>query len=182
MEVERVRVQSLAHGGLHELPAQFIRPASERPENSKALVGVTVPVVSLSQPHDVVVDEISRACSEWGFFLLTDHDVSPAAILRLKEVGEEFFNLPLKEKESYANDPSSGRFDGYGTKMTKNLDEKVEWVDYFFHVMHPPKKVNYDIWPKNPSSYRYVYRSISHISLHIDHKIRGGTMLGPDLL
>ncbi|XP_058219411.1 flavonol synthase/flavanone 3-hydroxylase-like [Rhododendron vialii] len=150
------RVQALANGGLQELPDQFIRPAHERPENSKAIDGVTVPVISLSQPHDVVVDEITRACSEWGFFLLTDHDVSPGAIRRLKEVGEEFFNLPQKEKESYANDPSSGRFDGYGTRMTRNLDEKVEWVDYFFHVMHPSPKVNYDFWPKNPPSYREV--------------------------
>ncbi|KAG5544888.1 hypothetical protein RHGRI_017373 [Rhododendron griersonianum] len=171
MEVERVRVQSLAHEGLHVLPAQFIRPASERPENSKALDGVTVPVISLSQPHDVVVDEISRACSEWGFFLLTDHDVSPVAILRLKEVGEEFFNLPLKEKESYANDPSSGRFDGYGTKMTKNLDEKVEWMDYFFHVMYPPKKVNYDIWPKNPPSYRGAIEEYSRELQQVTNKL-----------
>ncbi|KAI8551235.1 hypothetical protein RHMOL_Rhmol06G0169100 [Rhododendron molle] len=141
------------------------RPPHKRPENSKAIDGVTVPVISLSQPHDVVVDETTRACSEWGFFLLMDHDVSPGAIRRLKEVGEEFFNLPQKEKESYANDPSSGRFDGYGTRMTRNLDEKVEWVDYFFHVMHPPPKVNYDFWPKNPPSYRvYIVTKIEEIA------------------
>ena len=46
MEVERV--EALSYGGLRELPAQFIRPAHERPENSKAVEGVTVPVVSLS--------------------------------------------------------------------------------------------------------------------------------------
>lgn len=154
MEVERV--QALSHVTLHELPAKFIRPAHEQPENSKAIEGVTVPVISLSQPHDVVVNELSKACSEWGFFLITDHGIEPSLIGRLKEVGEEFFKLPQKEKESYANDPSSGSFEGYGTKMTKNLDEKVEWVDYYFHIMHPPKKLNHDMWPKNPSSYRGV--------------------------
>nr|AUM57430.1 flavonol synthase [Camellia fraterna] len=154
MEVERV--QALSDVTLHELPANFIRPAHEQPENSKAIEGVTVPVISLSQPHDVVVDELSMACSEWGFFLITDHGIEPSLIGRLKEVGEEFFKLPQKEKESYANDPSSGSFEGYGTKMTKNLDEKVEWVDYYFHIMHPPKKLNHDMWPKNPSSYRGV--------------------------
>nr|AXC07424.1 flavonol synthase [Camellia sinensis] len=154
MEVERV--QALSHVTLHELPAKFIRPAHEQPENSKAIEGVTVPVISLSRPHDVVVDALSKACSEWGFFLITDHGVEPSLIGRLKEVGEEFFKLPQKEKESYANDPSSGSFEGYGTKMTKNFDEKVEWIDYYFHVMHPPKKLNLDMWPKNPSSYRGV--------------------------
>ncbi|GLT73507.1 hypothetical protein SLA2020_453610 [Shorea laevis] len=37
MEVQRV--QALAFGGLKELPEQFIRPAHERPENSKAVEG-----------------------------------------------------------------------------------------------------------------------------------------------
>ena len=35
------------------------------------------------------------------------------------EVDQEFFALPQKEKETYANDPSTGKFEGYGTKMTK---------------------------------------------------------------
>lgn len=155
MEVERV--QALAYGGLKELPAQFIRPAHERPENSKPVEGVKVPVVSLSQSnHDLLVKEIYEACSQWGFMLVTDHGISPDLIQRLQEVGQEFFKLPQEEKEAYANDPSTGKFEGYGTKMTKNQDEKVEWVDYFFHLMSPPNKVNYDFWPKHPPSYRYV--------------------------
>ncbi len=164
-------MQALSHVTLHELPAKFIRPAHEQPENSKAIEGVTVPVISLSQPHDVVVDELSKACSEWGFFLITDHGIEPSLIGRLKDVGEEFFKLPQKEKESYANDPSSGSFEGYGTKMTKNLDEKVEWVDYYFHIMHPPKKLNHDMWPKNPSSYRGVTEEYNVEILRTTNKI-----------
>ncbi|PSS31792.1 Flavonol synthase/flavanone 3-hydroxylase [Actinidia chinensis var. chinensis] len=169
MEVERV--QALSHGGLHELPAQFIRLPHERPENSKAVEGVTVPVISFSQPHDVVVEEIFKACSEWGFFLLTDHEIEPSLIGRLKEVGEEFFKLPQKEKESYANDPSTGSFEGYGTKMTRNLDEKVEWVDYYFHFMSPPSRVNLDIWTKNPPSYRGVTEEYNGELLKITNKL-----------
>ncbi|XP_059630240.1 flavonol synthase/flavanone 3-hydroxylase-like [Cornus florida] len=169
MEVQRV--QALAHGALHELPEQFIRPANERPENTKAVEGMTVPVIPLSLPHDVLVDEISKACSEWGFFLITDHGVASQLIQRLREVGEEFFELPQKEKESYANDPSNGKFDGYGTKMTQNLDEKVEWVDYFFHIMYPPSKVNHDVWPKNPPSYREVTEKYNEEMLGVTNKL-----------
>uniref|UniRef100_A0A7N2LRP7 Non-haem dioxygenase N-terminal domain-containing protein n=1 Tax=Quercus lobata TaxID=97700 RepID=A0A7N2LRP7_QUELO len=148
------RAQALALVGLNKLPAQFIRPAHERPENTVAVVGVTVPVISLSQPHDVVVREVAEACQEWGFFLLTDHGISPSLIQRLKEVGQEFYELPQEEKEAHANDAASGKFEGYGTKMTKNLEEKVEWIDYYFHLMAPASKVNYDAWPKNPPAYR----------------------------
>ena len=156
------RVQALACiGNLKELPEKFIRPADERPENTKPLEGVTVPIISLMESDgDLLVKEIHKACSEWGFFLLKDHGISFGLIEKLQEVGMEFFKQPQEEKEKYANDPSIGKFEGYGTKMTKNLDEKVEWVDYFFHIMSPPSQVDYQIWPQIPSSYRYVNQSI----------------------
>ncbi|KAH7567867.1 hypothetical protein ACOSP7_009915 [Xanthoceras sorbifolium] len=170
MEVERV--QALSYGGLNELPAQFIRPTHERPENSKPIEGVKVPVISLSQPdHHVLVKDIFEACNQWGFFLITDHGISPSLIQRLQEVGQEFFKLPKEEKEAYANDPSSGKFEGYGTKMTKNQDEKVEWVDYFFHLMTPKTKINYDHWPKNPPSYREVTDAYNKEILRITYQL-----------
>ncbi|KAK6938443.1 Non-hem dioxygenase N-terminal domain [Dillenia turbinata] len=169
MEVERV--QALAYGGLHELPAEFIRPANERPENTKAIEGVHVPVISLSLPHDVLVCEIDKACSEWGFFLITDHGIPGPLIERLQEVGQEFFKLPQEEKEKYANDPSKGSFEGYGTKMTKNLEQKVEWVDYFFHLMSPPSKVNHDIWPQKPDTYRGVTEEYKKELLRVTYQL-----------
>ncbi|KAI4389152.1 hypothetical protein MLD38_001408 [Melastoma candidum] len=154
MEVERI--QALATAGLDVLPSQFVRPAHERPENSKAIEGVTVPVVSLKGSHEDSVRALRSACSEWGFFLLTDHGIPLELINRLKDVGIEFFSQPQSVKEKYANDPSKGSFEGYGTKMTKNHDEKIEWIDYFFHVMSPPSRVKHEIWPQNPPSYREV--------------------------
>ncbi|KAK4275770.1 hypothetical protein QN277_018798 [Acacia crassicarpa] len=73
MEVERV--QHLACGPLKELPAQFIRPVDERPENTKAVEGVRLPVISLSLPHDLLVKQIAEAASEWGIMLITDHGI-----------------------------------------------------------------------------------------------------------
>jgi len=172
MEVKRV--QTLAFNQLKELPPQFIRLANERPENTKAMEGVNVPMISLSQPHHILVKKITEAASEWGFFVIIDHGISQKLIQSLQDVGQEFFSLPQKEKEAYANDPSNGKFDGYGTKMTKNLEEKVEWVDYYFNLMSPPSKVNYDMWPKNPPLYRLVLTLSTFVTtffirlLHID--------------
>ncbi|XP_028780012.1 flavonol synthase/flavanone 3-hydroxylase-like [Neltuma alba] len=169
MEVERI--QCLASGLLKELPAQFIRPADERPENTKAVEGVTAPVISLSLPHDILVKQVAEAASDWGIFLVTDHGISPTLISQLQEVGQQFFALPQKEKEAYANDPSTGSFEGYGTKMTKNLEQKVEWIDYYFHRMTPPSKVNYDMWPKNPPSYREVTEEYTKQLLSLTDKV-----------
>ncbi|KAK7351134.1 hypothetical protein VNO77_10355 [Canavalia gladiata] len=169
MEVERI--QTLALNQLKELPPQFIRPVNERPENTKAVEGVNVPIISLSQPHNQLVKQVTEAASKWGFFVITDHGISTTLIQRLQEVGQQFFALPQKEKEAYANDPSTGSFEGYGTKMTKNLEEKVEWVDYYFHLMTPPSKVNYDMWPKNPPSYREVTQEYNGEILRVTDKV-----------
>ncbi|OIW04487.1 hypothetical protein TanjilG_24184 [Lupinus angustifolius] len=169
MEVERVQI--LALDELKELPSQFIREANERPENTKAMEGINVPVISLSQPHHFLVKEITQVASEWGFFLLTDHGISPTLIQRLQEVGHEFFALPQMDKEAYANDPSMGRFEGYGTKMTKNFEEKLEWVDYYFHLMAPLSRVNYNMWPQNPACYREITEDYSKEMLRVTNKV-----------
>ncbi|KAL5076607.1 hypothetical protein RYX36_015591 [Vicia faba] len=169
MEVKRV--QTLAFNQLRELPPQFIRPDNERPENTKALDGVNVPIISLSQPHHLLVAKITEAASDWGFFVITDHGISSKLIQNLQDVGQKFFSLPQKEKEVYANDPSIGMFEGYGTKMTKNLEEKVEWLDYYFHLMSPPSRVNYEMWPKNPSSYREVIEEYNKEILRVTNNI-----------
>ncbi|KAL5992856.1 hypothetical protein ACLOJK_013775 [Asimina triloba] len=152
------RVQLLASAGIHELPTQFVRPAHEQPANSKAIKGVQVPKISLSQPPQLLEEQLGSACREWGFFVLTDHGISAELIQRLQDVGKEFFGLPQEEKEKYANDPSSGSMEGYGTRMTKNLDQKVEWIDYYFHLTAPASRVNHDLWPRNPPAYRVEIR------------------------
>ncbi|KAF7816885.1 flavonol synthase/flavanone 3-hydroxylase-like [Senna tora] len=144
MEIERE--QKLSFEEMKEVPPQFVRPVNERPENTKAVEGVSVPVISLSLPHHLLVKQITEAASEWGFFLITDHGISPTLIQRLQQ----------DQKEALANDPSAASFQGYGTKFTKNLDQKLEWIHYFFHVMAPPSKVDYNMWPQNPPSYRQV--------------------------
>lgn len=113
-------------------------------------------MISLSQPHDQLVLEILKASKEWGFFAIKDHDVPSWLIHRVQEVGQGFFAQPPEEKEKYANDLSKGKYEGYGTKLAKGPDEKIEWIDYFFHIMSPPSRVNYEIWPQNPPNYRYV--------------------------
>ncbi|KAK9741407.1 hypothetical protein RND81_03G103200 [Saponaria officinalis] len=168
------RVQALVHEGLHELPPQFIRPLNERPLNSQAVKGlINPPLISLSQPRDMVVKEISAAAKEWGFFAIKDHGVPASLIQQLQNVGQEFFALPQNEKEKYANDPSKGKFEGYGTKLTRNPDDKLEWIDYFFHIMAPSSKIDYEIWPRDPPLYREVTEEYNKEIQRITDEILG---------
>lgn len=118
------RVQLLAAGMTPELPPQFVRPEHERPKNSGALEGIKVPTISLSQHPHLLVEQMSTASSEWGFFAITDHDILLELISRRQDSSRRFFKL-TQEEEAYANNPDSGSMEGYGTKMIKNHDKKL---------------------------------------------------------
>ncbi|KAL1069249.1 hypothetical protein V6Z11_D12G253800 [Gossypium hirsutum] len=71
-------------------------------------------------------------------------------------VGQKFFELPIEEKEKYANNQASGKIQGYGSKLANTASGQLEWIDYFFHLVFPEDKRDLSIWPKTPSEYTEV--------------------------
>ncbi|KAI3859754.1 hypothetical protein MKW92_005417 [Papaver armeniacum] len=164
--------KSVDKESISNLPKHFMRSENERPECSQAIEGIQVPVISLSQPNkDALVHELLKACTEWGIFALTDHGIPQSLLDQLRFVGEEFFKLSEEEKQKHASNPSSGNFEGYATKMVRNYGEKIEWVDYYFHLMHPPCKVNHQTWPEHPPSYRNVTEEYTKEVLRVNFTI-----------
>ena len=136
------------------IPQEFIRSEYEQPGITTFIGPVPdIPVINLSK-RETLVQEIRSASEEWGIFQVVNHGIPEKVIKELQSVGKEFFELPLEEKEKYAVKP--GSFEGYGTKLQKEPEGKKAWVDYLFHNVWPPSKVNYDIWPHNPPSYRFI--------------------------
>ncbi|EAZ24739.1 hypothetical protein OsJ_08510 [Oryza sativa Japonica Group] len=97
---------------------------------------------------------VAEAAAEWGLFQVVNQGVPAAAVAELQRVGREFFALPQEEKARYAMDASSGKMEGYGSKLQKDLEGKKAWADFFFHNVAPPAMVNHDIWPSHPAGYR----------------------------
>ncbi|KAA8652921.1 hypothetical protein EYZ11_006389 [Aspergillus tanneri] len=83
----------------------------------------TIPTVDISawlspessqQARDRVVEEVSHACSKYGFFNLVGHGVPVEARQQIFECAKAFFNLPLEEKMKISVDKSLGKsFRGY---------------------------------------------------------------------
>ncbi|RVX08956.1 Leucoanthocyanidin dioxygenase [Vitis vinifera] len=125
------RVESLSSSGIQSIPKEYIRPQEELTsignvfEEEKKDEGPQVPTIDLKdiESEDEVV------------------------------AGETFFNLPMEEKEKYANDQASGKIAGYGSKLANNASGQLEWEDYFFHLIFPEDKRDMTIWPKTPSDY-----------------------------
>ncbi|KAK6947695.1 Non-hem dioxygenase N-terminal domain [Dillenia turbinata] len=163
------RVESLASSGIQSIPKEYIRPQEELTsignvfEEEKKEEGPQVPTIDLQGlfSEDEAVrtkcrDELKRAAVDWGVMHLVNHGIDDQLINRVKEVGEAFFNLPVEEKEKYANDQASGKIQGYGSKLANNASGQLEWEDYFFHLVFPEDKRDLSIWPQNPSDYTTV--------------------------
>nr|ACN38270.1 leucoanthocyanidin dioxygenase [Vitis amurensis] len=160
------RVESLSSSGIQSIPKEYIRPQEELTsignvfEEEKKDEGPQVPTIDLKdiESEDEVVrercrEELKKAAMEWGVMHLVNHGISDDLINRVKVAGETFFNLPIEEKEKYANDQASGMIAGYGSKLANNASGQLEWEDYFFHLIFPEDKRDMTIWPKTPSDY-----------------------------
>ncbi|XP_039121894.1 leucoanthocyanidin dioxygenase-like [Dioscorea cayenensis subsp. rotundata] len=162
------RVESLANSGLDEIPPEYVRLESERDdrlgdaieEEKKSDEGPQIPTIDikgLDSDNEAVrkrcVEHLLDAAVNWGVMHIVGHGIPAELIDKLREVGTRFFDLPVEEKEKYANDQPSGMIQGYGSKLANSASGRLEWMDYFFHLMFPENQTDLSIWPHYPSDY-----------------------------
>nr|ACM62747.1 leucoanthocyanidin dioxygenase [Garcinia mangostana] len=159
------RVETLASSGIQCIPKEYIRPQEELTNlgnifEQEKKEGPQVPTIDLEgivsedkEVRDKCWDELMKAAKEWGVMHLVNHGISNELTEKVKIAGEAFFQLPIEEKEKYANDQGSGMIQGYGSKLANNASGRLEWEDYFFHLVFPEEKRDLSIWPKTPSDY-----------------------------
>ncbi|RZS25663.1 hypothetical protein BHM03_00058894 [Ensete ventricosum] len=154
MEVQRVQAIASLSVATNDIPPEFVRSEHEQPGITTYRGPVPdIPVIDLVDGDEGrVTRAIAEASQEWGIFQLVNHGIPGEVIQALQRVGREFFELPQEEKEKYAGAP--GSIQGYGTKLQKDLEGKKSWVDFLFHNIWPPARVDHRAWPENPVDYR----------------------------
>ncbi|KAJ6347529.1 hypothetical protein OIU76_004079 [Salix suchowensis] len=185
------RVESLSSSGIQSIPREYIRPQEELTsisnifEEEKKVEGPQVPTIDLEgiESEDRVVrekcrEELVKAAKEWGVMHLVNHGIPDDLIDRVKKAGKAFFDLPIEEKEKYANDQASGNVQGYGSKLANNASGQLEWEDYFFHLIFPEDKRDSSVWPKTPSDYTEVTSEYSRLLRSLATKVLSVLSLG----
>ncbi|KAH6807569.1 leucoanthocyanidin dioxygenase [Perilla frutescens var. frutescens] len=161
------RVEELARRGLNTIPKDYVRPEEELKSiigdilaEEKSSEGPQLPTIDLEEMDSrdeerrkKCHEELKMAATDWGVMHLINHGIPEELIDRVKAAGKEFFELPMEEKEAYANDQAAGNVQGYGSKLANNASGQLEWEDYFFHCVYPEQKTDLSIWPTKPPDY-----------------------------
>ncbi|GLJ48193.1 hypothetical protein SUGI_1017710 [Cryptomeria japonica] len=148
-----VRVQSIAYGGVGAIPSQFIRADHER--SALNAPPAKIPLIDMSMLHaspdlrQPTVAEIGTAAQEWGIFQVVNHGISEEFDPTFADSGKRVFRS------------STGR-KGNG---------KMGWNDYYFHMLWPPSRRDFNTWPKCPSSYREVCEDYGRGILSVGDKL-----------
>ncbi|KAJ0037666.1 hypothetical protein Pint_22874 [Pistacia integerrima] len=123
------------------LPPNFILPEDKRPHISQVSTLNSIPIIDLNdQIHarengdfpSLLVEKISRACQEYGFFQIINHGVPQ----------ELYFTKQVKLFNYYLN--------------THGQEKVNTWSQSFSHPGHPIEDLSH-LLPENPPQYREVF-------------------------
>jgi hypothetical protein len=96
-----------AVGQHHVVPVIDLSPLTskkEKEKEKKSSSGLESSSALTQQEHDAhssihnLVEQVGKACEEWGFFQVINHGVSLSLLEELESNAQSFFALPLQEK------------------------------------------------------------------------------------
>ncbi|XP_021825024.1 protein DMR6-LIKE OXYGENASE 2-like isoform X2 [Prunus avium] len=83
-----------------------------------------------------VIEELGRACEEWGFFQVTNHGVPERLMKSMIDACHRFFDLPEEEKKEFQTknllDPIR-----CGTSANVAIEKVRLWRDFLKVIAHP---------------------------------------------
>ncbi|CAI0379277.1 unnamed protein product [Linum tenue] len=153
-------VQELIKTQIDSVPSRYLRPDLVDHPISVA----DVPVVDLGKLIDEATMDselavLHSACKDWGFFQLVNHGVSSTLVENMKTQVQEFFYLPMEEKQKLWQLP--GEMEGFGQAFVVSEEQKLDWADVFFLVTQPPHLRKPHLLPKLPLPFRDTLENYS---------------------
>lgn len=84
-----------------------------------------------------------------------NHGVERELMQRMMEVADEFFKLPIEEKDKYAM--PSNDIQGYGHAYVVSEEQTLDWSDALILIINPVRYRKLQFWPKFPEGFKYVF-------------------------
>ncbi|KAJ1382796.1 Oxoglutarate/iron-dependent dioxygenase [Sesbania bispinosa] len=141
--------------GASPIPSTY-HSLTESPEDvAEELAANSIPVIDFSlltshdsQIHARAVLELGKACSEWSFFMLTNHGIPENLMEEMTKKSHEFHDLPVEEKEEFCDKGPLAPIK-YSTSFDPQVEKVHYWRDYLKAITFP--ELNF---PNKPPGYR----------------------------
>ncbi|KAL2490969.1 2-oxoglutarate (2OG) and Fe(II)-dependent oxygenase superfamily protein [Abeliophyllum distichum] len=138
--MEGVKVLSESSAVLKSVPSKFNFVNEPTALNSDSIPIIDFSLLTSGHPHQRsrFIQELGKACQEWGFFILVNHGIPENEMKAMFEAATEFFNMPAEEKLQYepknASDPI--KCGNFNVTDTSNHTFTL-WRDYLKLYVHP---------------------------------------------
>ncbi|XP_051146644.1 2-oxoglutarate-dependent dioxygenase 19-like [Andrographis paniculata] len=145
---ESPNLSSIPSSYIHEFDPTDIAAAD--PDLSIPTVDLSLLASDDPDQKSNAVQELDRACQEWGFFMVINHGVPEPLIKAMIDAADEFFNLPEEEKPEFEPENVLTPI-RYGTSFNTAKEDVFCWRDFVKIFVHPEFHC-----PEKPESLRDI--------------------------
>ncbi|KAJ7968276.1 protein DMR6-LIKE OXYGENASE 2-like [Quillaja saponaria] len=114
------------------------------------------------------IHDLGKACEEWGFFMVVNHDIPKTLMEKMFVEVFGFFNLTEEEKQEYAGkhvlDPIR-----CGTSFNSSVEKVFFWRDFLKIFVHPEFHS-----PDKPAGFRETCEQYCRRARHIARELLKG--------
>ncbi|KAH0714170.1 hypothetical protein KY284_007075 [Solanum tuberosum] len=153
------------------VPKTYIFPPESRPGKLEFPVCTDIPLIDLAHNiPDETIQQVIRACQEFGFFQVINHGVSENLMDDTMNIYKEFFKLPGEYKAKFYSNDINKSCKIFSSTLSYDTDEVHYWRDTFTHRCHPLEE-HIPSWPDKPTNYREVVSEYSIETRKLFNKI-----------
>lgn len=91
-------------------------------------------------------------------FQAINHSISSSFLEKMRKISEQFFSLPIEEKNRYGREVDG--MEGYGNDLILSNQQILDWTDRLYLIVNPEDERQLKFWPLNPPSFRSVFSSL----------------------
>uniref|UniRef100_A0A803LH26 Fe2OG dioxygenase domain-containing protein n=1 Tax=Chenopodium quinoa TaxID=63459 RepID=A0A803LH26_CHEQI len=104
-----------------------------------------------STQHEQELQKLRSVLNSWGCLQLINHGLASSLLDKIREVGKEFFGLPLEQKQKHNR--TLDWFEGYGGDTISEC-QNYNWNDRLHLRVYPLDHRNFNFWPEYIPNFR----------------------------